>query len=213
MMRAHLINCRAILFDCDGVLVDSRLAAEQAWTTWAQTLDVDPHEVLAGLHGRRSVDTVKRHVPARQREAALALIEATELATAPSTHEIPGGVALFTEVRSRAAVVTSATSTLATARLAAAGYPAPLVVVSGGDVDAGKPSPQAYLHAAERLGVPIGECVIVEDSPAGVQAARAARPARVIIIGRAVPPRGGDIAVRDLRQVRWAHDALHVFTN
>lgn len=213
MRRAHAINCRAVLFDCDGVLVDSRQAAERAWTVWAQTLNVDPQKVLLGMHGRRSVDTVKLHISERNREPAFALIEATELATAPSTRAIPGGVELFADVHSRAAVVTSATSILANARLAAAGYPAPLVVVSGSDVSTGKPSPQPYLHAAERLRVPIDECVIVEDSPAGVYAARAARPARVIIVGRAVPPRGGDIAVRDLRQVRWAHGALHVFTS
>lgn len=208
MQRRH-VSCRAVLFDCDGVLVDSRQAAEDAWTVWAQTLHIDPREVLDGLHGRRSVDTVNRHVFGPERKNALALIEETELAKAPSSRPIPGGVTLFSALHPRAAVVTSASSALALARLTAAGYPEPAVLVSGEDVDTGKPSPQPYLRAAELLQVPIHECVIVEDSEAGVQAARAACPAGVIVVGGAVAPGVGDIAVRDLRQVRWAAGALH----
>lgn len=212
-MWEHKINCRAVLFDCDGVLVESRDAAEHAWTIWAETLNIDPRKVLDGLHGRRSVDTVNLHVPGRQRKAALALIEDTELATAQSTRPIPGGVEVFTELHSCAAVVTSASPQLANARLKAAGYPAPLIVVSGSDVSAGKPSPEGYLRAAEQMRVPIHECVIFEDSPAGVEAARAARPACVIVVGGVVPPNVGDVAVHDLRQVRWAENSLHVSTN
>ncbi|KAA0083400.1 HAD family hydrolase [Mycolicibacterium sp. P9-64] len=211
-MPDHKIDCRAVLFDCDGVLVDSREAAEHAWTEWAETLNIDPHKVLEGLHGRRSVDTVNLHVSGRKQKPALALIEETELATAQSTRPIPGGVELFAKLHSHTAVVTSASPALANARLNAAGYPAPLVVVSGSDVGTGKPSPQAYLRAAEQLHVPIQECVIFEDSPAGVEAARAARPARVIIVGGTVLPRTGEIVVRDLRQVRWVQDSLHVST-
>jgi sugar-phosphatase len=211
-MSDHIINCRAVLFDCDGVLVDSRQAAEHAWTVWADTLNINPRNVLDGLHGRRSVDTVKLHVAEHEQESALALIEQTELATAPSTRPIPGGVELFAELRSCAAVVTSASSALAGARLKAAGYPSPRVVVSGSDVSTGKPAPEAYLCAADQLNVPVQECVILEDSPVGVEAARAARPARVIVVGGVVQPQVGEIAVRDLRQVRWAHNSLHVFT-
>lgn len=211
-MSEHTLDCRAVLFDCDGVLVDSRQTAQDAWTVWAQTLGIDPQKVLENLHGRRSVDTVKLYVPEPQQDTALALIEQSELATAAATRPIPGGVELFTKLNSSAAVVTSASPALVEARLTAAGYPAQRVVVTGCDVSTGKPSPQGYLRAAERLQVPIHECVIVEDSPAGVAAARAAQPARVIIVGGAVLPQHGDVPVRDLRQVRWTDNALHVTT-
>jgi sugar-phosphatase len=202
------IACRALLFDCDGVLVDSRATAEQAWTSWASTLGLDPDDVLQGLHGRRSQDTVELHIPERDRRAAFDLIERIERDTAQRTRPIPGGVDLFSQARRRSAVVTSASLQLASERLRAAGYPQPTVIVSGADVRQGKPAPEGYLRAAATLGVPIVDCAIFEDSLAGVEAARAAGPGRVIIVGPAVQPRPGELVVDDLRPLRWTGDVL-----
>lgn len=207
-MTATEIACRALLFDCDGVLVDSRITAERAWTSWALALGLDPKSVLEGLHGRRSQDTVDLHVPKRGRRAALDLIEETELATAQWTRPIPGGVELFNSARHHSAVVTSASLQLASERLKAAGYPSPSVLISGADVRLGKPAPEGYLRAAAKLGVPIGECVIFEDSPAGVEAARAAAPGLVVIVGPTVQPQSGELVVDDLRPVGWTKNGL-----
>ena len=207
-MGAQELSCRAILFDCDGVLVDSRSSAESAWTSWARTLDLDPVSVLKGLHGRRSQDTVALHVPGQGRPAALTLIEGLELATAKWARPILGGVELYTKVHDRSALVTSASRSLATARLQAAGYPRPAVMVSGADVREGKPSPEGYLRAADQLKVPIEACVVLEDSTAGVQAGRAAGAAGVIVIGNAVRPQDGEMSVADLRSLRWTGHSL-----
>ena len=72
------------------------------------------------------------------------------------------------------AVVTSGSAELAVARLRRAGLPVPFTLVTAGDVQRGKPAPDPYLLGAERLGLPVDNCVAVEDSPAGIQAARAA---------------------------------------
>lgn len=144
--------------------------------------------------------------------SALALIEETELATAQWTRAIPGGVALFTQAQRQAAVVTSASAQLATKRLHAAGYPQPAALIAGSDVRDGKPSPEGYLRAATKLSVPINKCAIFEDSPAGVSAARAAQAAQVIIIGNAVSPEPGEIAVPNLDSLRWTGIGLALTT-
>lgn len=98
----------------------------------------------------------------------------------------------------RWAVVTSASRNLATLRLRAAGLPIPETLVSADDVLRGKPDPEGFLKAAAILGVPIEECLIFEDSPAGVAAARAAG-AHVVIVGNLVPASEGTYAISDYR--------------
>lgn len=204
-------DAAAVLLDNDGVLVDSTRAGEAAWSQWSQAHGLDPAMVLDGLHGRRSRETVARYLPADQVEAGTAQIDALELTTAASTRPIPGAAALLHQIPEGArALVTSGPRALAVARLLAAGLPVPAVVVSSEDVDAGKPAPDPYLLAGHRLGLDLGRCVVVEDSPLGITAARSARAGWVLGVGDSARDQGCDAVVEDLTAVLWTEAGLQV---
>lgn len=205
------LSVSAVLFDCDGVLVDSRAAAESAWTTWAQAYGVDPAVVLRELHGRRSTETVAAHVPPERHAAAVAYVDGLELETAHEARPIPGARELLASMDPRRyAVVTSAPPDLCLARMAGAGLPRPPALVTSEDVERGKPDPACYLLGAQRIGVAVEECVVFEDSPAGVQAARAAAAGFVVGVGPTAAHERVDAVVADLRQVRWADGRLTI---
>ncbi|MBP2478363.1 sugar-phosphatase [Crossiella equi] len=205
------IPCRAVLFDCDGVLVDSTGPAEDAWRQWAREHGLDEHAVLAGIHGRRSADTVAAWLPPEQHEQGQARIERIEIDGAEGTQPIPGVRELLASLpEGRWAVVTSATRDLLHARLTAAGLPIPAVTVTGPDVTEGKPAPEGYLRGAELLGVPVGECVVVEDSTAGIKAGLAAGAAHVLGVGKGEEAEAATSAVPDLTGVRWTGAGLSV---
>lgn len=204
------IPCRAVLFDFDGVLADSTSSAERAWSRWAVEHSLSPDRVLEGLHGRRSTDTVSTFLPESERKAGLARIEQLERDDAPSIRAIPGAVELLTALPDNWAIVTSGTSELLAARLGVVGFPPPPVVVTGGDVAKGKPAPDGYRRAAERLGLDIADCVVVEDAPPGVQAGIAAGAAAVIGVGELALTTDANPVVRDLRAVSWTGAGLRV---
>ncbi len=170
-----MIEARAVLFDCDGVLVDSGASIERAWRRWALERGLDGDAIVAVAHGRRTEDTMRELGLSGDLVAGVELLEGYEIADAPSVHAFPEAAALLAELPPRSwAVVTSGTRALVTSRLAAAGLPLPSVLVTADDVRAGKPDPEGYLEAARRLGCSPADCVVVEDAPAGVQAALAA---------------------------------------
>ncbi|BDO40726.1 HAD-IA family hydrolase [Cellulomonas sp. NTE-D12] len=207
-----VLTCTAVLFDCDGVLVDSDPVVVRSWTRWAQRLGLDPDVVLATVHGRRAADTVAEFVEPAGREAALGLIDALELEDADDVTVIPGAAALLASIPAdRWATVTSGSPVLARARLVAAGLPVPEVLVTSADVTHGKPHPEGYLAAAAHLGVPAADCIVLEDSPAGIRAARAARVRHVVRVGdRELDDLRADAEVADLRGIRWTGDGLEV---
>jgi mannitol-1-/sugar-/sorbitol-6-phosphatase len=208
--ESALVHTRGVLFDCDGVLVDSRATAEEAWTAWAHRYGVDAGDVLAGMHGRRSVETVALHLPTHRHAEAVAFIDDLELETAHATVPIPGARELLAAIGPAAyAVVTSAPATLCRARLAAAGLPDPRVLVSSEDVATGKPAPDCYLLGAERLGLPIAACAVFEDSTSGVAAARAAGAGLVVGVGPDAAAYDVDAVVADLRGAAWS-DGLRI---
>ena len=204
------LACQAVLFDMDGVLTDSTVSAERAWTQWAHEFGVDPEQVLHGLHGRRATDTVRMHVPASAHAGALRRINEIEVADAGSTAPIPGARELLDSLPGNWAVVTSAPPELLTVRLAAVGIPLPSVVVNGDDVTHGKPDPEGYLKAAGKLGLPIGECVVFEDSGNGVAAGLAAGAASVVGVGAEALHTPAPVVVPDLRAVQWTDRGLRV---
>ena len=169
----------AVLLDMDGTLVASDAAVERAWTTWAAEHGVDPAAVLAMAHGSPADVTVQRILPALTAEASataaarqldLQYDDLVDVTALPGVAEL---VRTLAELRLPWAVVTSADVRLAKARLGAAGIEPPLLVTVE-DVAAGKPDPEGFVLAAERLGVPVGNCLVVEDSAPGLAAGRAA---------------------------------------
>jgi mannitol-1-/sugar-/sorbitol-6-phosphatase len=169
------LTCTAVLFDVDGTLLDSTAAVERAWRVWAAEYGVDIDALLRNHHGVRTEETVAYFLPPELREAAVARLDALELADDGDIVPIPGAARLLAGLPpDRWAVVTSGMVPLATSRMAAAGLPWPPVAVTAESIPAGKPDPACYLLAASKLGVPATGCLVVEDAPAGVRAGKAA---------------------------------------
>ena len=167
-------RCAAILFDLDGVLVDSTRSVERQWRTWARQQGLDGDMVMAIGHGVRSREIIKKVAPHLDCEAEARKLEALEAADQDGVMVMPGASALVRSIPEDCwCVVTSGTRRLATARLQLAGIPAPRIFVTADDVVQGKPHPEPYLKGAELLGASPEECLVVEDAPAGIQAAHA----------------------------------------
>lgn len=166
----------AILFDMDGTILTSIPAVERAWTGWAARVGVPATEVLDHLHGRRAIDTVRRFAPAGADIATeAAWVDAAELADTDGVAPIDGAAELLSALGDgQWAVVTSAIRALALVRIEAAGLPLPKVLIAAEDVQHGKPDPEGFLLGAARLGVDIADCLVFEDTDAGLQAGRRA---------------------------------------
>jgi sugar-phosphatase len=197
------LPARRLLFDADGVLLDSDASVETAWTRWALRWELEPAVVLPMVHGRRSADTVALLIDDADRKRALAEVDRFEVEDAGAVTPCPGAADLLDSLSAGTwAVVTSGTRALVVARLAAAGLPMPAVLVTAEDVPRGKPDPAGYLVAAESLGVPACDCVVFEDSPAGIAAGLAAKASVVGVSGRALDS-DAPLVVQNLTDVRW----------
>jgi mannitol-1-/sugar-/sorbitol-6-phosphatase len=171
-----LIRCGAILFDLDGVLMDSRVAVERAWERWATGHGIDPIAVLAQAHGRRTIDTIRAIAPLLDIEAEARLLEVAESVDFDGVTTLPGAAELLEALPAGSwTVVTSGTRALATGRLAHGGLPIPEQLITADDVERGKPDPQPYLAGAAALGIDSADCLVIEDAPAGIEAGKAAR--------------------------------------
>lgn len=203
------IEFGAVLFDCDGVLVDSLDAAAKAWDNWSARYAPEFDFRTQIQHGVRAEDTVATLVEPELLDEAVRALADEEERLATDTPPIVGAVDLTSTLpEGRWAVVTSGVSRLAHARLAAAGIRRPRVLVTADDVTEGKPSPEPYALGAELLGTEPGRCVVIEDAPAGVRAARAAGAGHVIGVGGQLD--GADVSVLDLTHLRYDGDALVV---
>jgi len=169
------IHCSAILFDMDGVLINSTPAAARVWRNWALEHHFDPEEVVTGSHGRPSIVTVRKYMPHADHEAENRIVERREMEDLEGVVAIPGARELLEHLpENRWTIVTSATRPLAEVRLRAAGVPIPEKLVTSNDIRNGKPHPEPYQKAAASLGFPAKDCLVVEDVPAGIQAGLAA---------------------------------------
>lgn len=205
-------ECTAVLFDSDGVLVDSDASVLAAWTRWAGEAGLDPGVVASSAHGRRAADTVAAVLPQAAVVEGLARINSYEVEDAARVRAIPGALDLVSSMPTGTwAVVTSGRRALAEARLRAAGLPMPAVLVTADDVGRGKPDPEGYATAARLLGVDPAHAAVVEDAATGMAAARAAGVRQVIGVGVRGPDGDPDIAVGDLRALRWVGTGLRVF--
>lgn len=166
-------DCDAVLFDLDGVLVDSRRCIERLWQEWANQRHINVDKVLHYAHGRRAVETIQLVAPQldAEREAAnLWVIEAMETS---GLAKVPGAAKLLQSIPQDAwGIATSGTHAVASTRLAFAELPFPEVLISAEDVVKSKPDPEPYLFAAMMLGVKPAKCIVIEDAPAGIQSGR-----------------------------------------
>ncbi|MEU6282210.1 HAD-IA family hydrolase [Streptomyces sp. NPDC047028] len=204
-MPATVLTARALLLDMDGTLVNSNAVVERVWRRWAERHGLDGDEVLNVVHGRQGHASMAVLLPERTREQNLAdnaRMLAEETADLEGVVEVPGAAAFLASLRGFPhALVTSADVALSTARMAAAGLALPEVRVTAESVGASKPDPEGFLKGAAELGVDPADCVVLEDSEAGVAAGRAAGM-RVVGVGARAGLYGPDAVVPDLTHVR-----------
>lgn len=174
------VSCSALLFDMDGVLVDSTPAVARVWHRWAIEHGFDPEEVVRQAHGRPSRSTIRELLPNCDVAAEDREVERREIEDLEGVIPLPGVQELLSALPpERWTIVTSCTRPLAEVRLRAAQLPVPKQFITASDIRHGKPDPEPYLKAASFLGYPPGDCIVVEDAPAGILAGRSAG-ARVI---------------------------------
>ncbi len=201
------IGCAALLFDMDGVLIDSTPAVARVWHRWAVEHGFNPEEVVAHAHGRPSLTTVREYLPHADHEAENREVERREIADLEGVVPLPGALELLASLPAgRWTIVTSCTRRLAEVRLRAAGLPMPKNFITSNDITHGKPHPEPYQKGAAVLGFPPAECIVLEDAPAGVRAGNAAG-ARVIAFTTTVPESavrdaGADWVVNDCADIR-----------
>ena len=171
------------LFDMDGTILTSIAAAERVWTAWARRHGVDAAPLLATMHGKRAEDTVRGlQLPGVDPLAEAARITQAEIEDVGGIEPVAGAKAFLAALpRERWAIVTSAPRALALRRIEAAGLPTPAVLITADDVSRGKPAPDGFLLGAQRLGCAANDCLVFEDTPAGIQAAEAAGAAVMVI--------------------------------
>jgi sugar-phosphatase len=201
------LRCRALLFDLDGVLADSTAVVDRIWRAWAEERGLDGQAVVAIAHGRPTLEVIGRVAPHLAAEPEARELEEREVAAASGVSPIPGARELLEALPEPSwAVVTSGTRWLATSRIEAIGARAPHVLVTADDVERGKPDPEGYLKAAAALGAEARRCVVIEDSPAGITAARAAGMAVVGVTTTyaAAELSGAQVLVDSLEAVRVA---------
>lgn len=168
-------RCAAILFDLDGVLVDSTRSVERQWRIWAREQGIDGGKVMAVAHGVRAIEVIRAVAPHLDAEAEVHKLESREADDHDGVIAMPGALDLVQSLpEGHWGVVTSGTRLLATERLHLFGIPIPKVMVTADDVTHGKPHPEPYLKGAELLGMNPAECLVIEDAPAGIQSAHAA---------------------------------------
>jgi sugar-phosphatase len=169
------ISCNAILFDMDGTLVDSTECVVRQWRLWTERHGLDFERVLRVSHGRPTSETIREVAPHLATEPEFRAFERAEMEDRSGVKEVAGARPFLRSVpQGRWAVVTSASAALARVRLECAGLPVPGVLVSADRIERGKPDPEGFLLAARLLRAAPERCLVIEDSPAGIQAGRAA---------------------------------------
>jgi sugar-phosphatase len=202
-------RCSAILFDLDGVLIDSTRSVDRQWRAWARGRGIDEEKIIAIAHGVRSIDVIRAVAPQLDAEAEVQLLESREAEDQGDVTVMPGAAELLGAIPDgRWCLVTSGTRYLASARLTLGGLPLPKVLVTADDVTNGKPHPEPYLKGAELLAVKPAECLVIEDAPAGIRSAHAAGMKAIGLTSTYPEAKlsAADAVVRKLSQIHVARD-------
>ncbi|MGW8764051.1 HAD-IA family hydrolase [Streptomyces sp. NPDC055815] len=199
------LTARALLLDMDGTLVNSDAVVERCWRRWADRQGLDAGEVLKVVHGRQGFATMAVLLPDRpmaENHADNRIMLAEETADLDGVVPVPGAPAFMAAIADLPhALVTSADEALAQARMGAAALRMPEIRVTAEMVGASKPDPEGFLKGAAALGFEPADCVVFEDSEAGIQAGRAAGM-RVVGVGPRAAAFAPDVHVADLTRLR-----------
>ena len=212
-MSSIVLHAHAILFDMDGTLVDSSAVIMRVLYGWAERHGLERARIDQLPHGRKTRDTIAGLAPHLDLATEVAALDAAELADLDGISAVAGAATLLAALQPEQwAVVTSADRELARLRLAAAGLPLPQLLIAGDSVVNGKPAPDGYLLAAERLGWRPDECIVFEDAPAGITAGVAAG---MRVIGVAGWSRRAELAactamIADLHDVSVTNDGTQI---
>jgi len=199
-----------LLFDNDGVLVDSMPGALQAWVSWGERYSTG-FVLTADYHGRRASDIVAGLVSKDQFQQAYEHINQLELDQAHSTRALPGTLEFLAGLPHGIwNIVTGANPELARARLSAAGIEAPKSLVTAYDAKKGKPDPEPYLLGAEKIDIPITECAVFEDAPAGLLAGQAGGAALLVGIGEQTLDSVADVVIVSLAGLKYSGGLLEI---
>jgi sugar-phosphatase len=198
--------CDAVLFDLDGVLVDSAACIEATWRHWAERHGLDAAGILRIAHGRRGIEIIQIVAPHLDLATEASILISAEVRASIDARAATGAREILDALpASRWGIVTSAVRIAAEHRLRHAGLPMPRVMVCADEVTRGKPDPEGYLAAANRLGVAPPDCLVIEDAPPGIAAANAAGM-QSIALATTHPPE----ALRHAHAVASGLDALTV---
>ncbi|MEZ4683830.1 MAG: HAD-IA family hydrolase [Caldilineaceae bacterium] len=169
------LTCDAILFDLDGVLVDSSQVIARQRQRWATRANVDMNHIRQIWHGRRAFEIIRAVAPHLDLEEESRWMRDAEAVDVEGVVVQPGARELLASLPNGTwAIATSGPRPVALARLKATGLPIPRAFITGDDVAHGKPNPEPYLRAAQALGVVPERCVVIEDAVAGIEAGLAA---------------------------------------
>ncbi|MDD9210523.1 HAD-IA family hydrolase [Aeromonas dhakensis] len=201
-MSVLTLRARALLLDMDGTLVHSTGEVETVWRLWCRRHRLDPEPVLAMCHGGRSREVIRTLAPQLDLAQEVALLDDLEIHHTGQAEALAGARTLLASLPvERWALVTSASQRVARHRLRSAGLPLPALLVGAEDVEHGKPDPEPYLLAAERLGLAAADCLVFEDAPAGISSALRAGCRVVQVGGRQRLSPGISALIQDWRQV------------
>jgi sugar-phosphatase len=206
-------RCSAVLFDLDGVLIDSTRSVDRQWRAWAREKSIDEEKVMAIAHGVRTIEVIRAVAPHLDAPAEVRWLEGREAEDQVDVAVMPGAAELIGSIPDgHWCVVTSGTRYLASARLRLGGLPVPKVLVTADDVTNGKPHPEPYLKGAAGLGFKPEECLVIEDAPAGIRSAHAAGM-KAIGLASTYPASAlsdADVVVERLAQIRVRLDAARM---
>ena len=199
--------CAAIIFDLDGVLVDSSVVIHRHWEIWAARHNLDLNAILASMAGKRSIEVMAAFAPHLDAAKEAAEMDAAEARDSEGLRAYSGAVELLASLpANRWAIATSGARETAVMRLQTAGIPIPPILVCAGDVSLGKPHPEPYLLAARRLGITPERCAAIEDAPSGVSSAKNAGMF-AIGVSSTVPPETlseADVVIPALSTLRFS---------
>lgn len=199
------LNCRAMLFDLDGTLIDSASRIQRLWQDWGRRHGIAPQSILDVMHGRRAGETISLVAPHLSIKDEVYALETDEISDMNGVKPYSSARELLRKLSTKQwAIVTSGSLRVVEARMDHVGLPRPGIFITGDDVKAGKPAPDGYLLAASRLNLNPGDCVVIEDAPAGIQAGWAAGM-KVIAVATALSGEAlnqADVVIQQLADIK-----------